>query len=642
MPERSQKNRLISIKTTVGEDVLLLTAMYGYEALSEPFNFHLELASEKDDIKANDIVGKEVTITLVDNNDKPRYFHGYISHFVAGELRGDGYRAYQAEMVPALWFLNVRVHCRVFQNMSTVDLVEEVTGRSKSSNAIKLKKSLSASYPKREYCVQFNETDFEFISRLMEEDGIFYFFEHTSSGHTMVLADDKSAYKKCPETEAVYLAGHLMENQLTAWSNQYSFITSKHSLKDYNFETPDNKLSVSSKSVVNLPGANAKEDERYVYPGNHMDSKLGNSRVEVRMESEEASYHIVNSGGTYRSYFAGGTFTVKEHAIKSEENKSYVITALSHQASEDSYGTNGGASSYQNQFSCIPSDVLFRPGIKHKRPAVHGPQTAVVVGPKGEEIFTDKYGRVKIQFHWDVENKSDEKSSCWVRVAQTMVGNKWGAIFIPRIGQEVVVSFVDGDLDRPLITGCVYNANFMPPYELPKNKTQSGIKTRSSKGGGTAHFNELRFEDMKGKEQIYFHAEKDFHREVENDDSILIYKNRAKTIKEGNETVVIEKGNHETTLNKGDMATKVAAGKITVEASNSIELKVGGSTIKMTPTSIELKTGSSTVKLDPSGVSTKGTMVKVAGQAMAEVKSPMTTVKGDGMLTLKGGVIMIN
>ena len=484
----------------------------------------------------------------------------------------------------------------------------------------------------------------------MEDEGIFYYFEHTSSSHTMVLADSKSAYKKCPESEVVFLAGHLMENQLSSWSNQYSYTTSKHSLNDYNFEAPSNKLDAASDSVISLPGKD-KENERYMYPGNYLEKKLGETRVKVRMESEEAGFHVINSGGTYRSFFASGTFTVKEHEYKSEEKKSYVITAISHQASDDSYGAGGGGSSYQNQFSCIPSDVVFRPGLRHQKPAVYGPQTAVVVGPKGEEIYTDKYGRVKIQFHWDVVNKHDEKSSCWVRVAQTMVGKKWGAIFIPRIGQEVVVSFIDGDLDRPLITGCVYNAEFMPPYDLPANKTQSGFKTRSSKSGDTKNFNELRFEDKKGGEEIYFHAEKDFNRHVENDDGLIIYKNRSKTIKEGNETILLEKGNHSTTLKqgnhstelkKGDMSTKVVDGKITIEASKEIQLKVGGSTITIKPTSIELKNGSNSVKIDPSGVVTKGTTVKIAAQAMAEMKSPMTTVKGDGMLTLKGGVTMIN
>ena len=673
MPERSQESRLIRIKTTLGEDVLLLTAMSGYEALSEPFNFQLELASEKDDIAATDIVGKAVDIELTGNDDQPRFFNGHVSHFAAGELRTDGYRAYQAEIVPWLWFLGYSNNCRIFQNQTAVEIIEAVLKEKEVSD---FKKSLTGTYVKRDYCVQFNETDFDFISRLLEEEGIFYFFEHIKGKHTLVLADNMSAYKKCAESSAEYLAGHVMENQLSAWSNQYSYISGKFTQNDFNFEAPSNDLKCTSSSVIKL--VKSSNFEHYAYPGNFLDKKAGSSRTTVRMEEEEALYHVVSSAGTYRSFFAGGMFTIKDHVYEAEKNKSYVITKIYHQANDDSYTTGGGSSDYQNQFSCIPSNVVFRPGLRHFKPAVHGPQTAVVVGPKGEEIYTDKYGRVKVQFHWDRQGKSDEKSSCWVRVAQTMVGKKWGAIFIPRIGQEVVVSFIDGDLDRPLITGCVYNAEFMPPYDLPANKTQSGIKTRSSKDGATATFNELRFEDKKGSEEIYFHAEKNFNRTVENDDSLIIHKNRSKTIKEGNEIVILEKGNREKTLkdgnetitlekgnlgytlqkgnhttalksgnmdvklDQGNLSTKASSGTITIEASNGIELKVGGSTIKITPTSIVLKNGSNSVKIDPSGVAAKGTTVKIAGQAMAEVKSPMTTVKGDGILTLKGGVTMIN
>lgn len=664
MPTRSEESRLLSITTPL-PDELLLTAMHGHEALSQLFSFQLELAAENEAVAADKIIGKPVTVSLLNVDADPREFHGYISHFIAGELREDGRRAYHAEMVPWLWFLSLTGSCRIYQNQTTKDIIEHVF---KDINGFTdFRFSLSGSYSVREYCVQYNESDLEFVSRLLEEEGIFYFFEHANGKHTMVLADSKSAYKACDDSEVEYQAGHLMGDQLTSWSSQYSYVTGSCSCADYNFESPSTKIKSTNKSILKVPGIT--NNERYSYPGGISQQRDADSRTKVWMEGKEATYHVVNSGGTYRSFMPGKTFTIGNHLCESEKNKKYVITEISHQAADDSYSAGGGAGNYQNYFSCIPADVVFRPAMRHKKPAIYGPQTAVVVGPSGEEIYTDKYGRVKVQFYWDREGKNDENSSCWVRVAQAMVGKKWGAIFVPRKGQEVVVSFIDGDLDRPLITGCVYNADFMPPYDLPANKTQSGFKTRSSKGGDAKMFNELRFEDKKGEEEIYIHAQKDFVREVENDESLTIKKNRStvinegndtfvlekgnveKTLKSGNETIKLEKGNHSTSLasgnmdiklDSGDLSANASAGKVSIEASNSIEFKVGASSIKMTATGIVLKNGSNTVKIEPAGITIKGTMVKAQGDAMAEVKSPMTTVKGDGMLTLKGGVTMIN
>jgi type VI secretion system secreted protein VgrG len=293
--------------------------------------------------------------------------------------------------------------------------------------------------------------------------------------------------------------------------------------------------------------------------------------------------------------------------------------------------------------TCIPYGSKFRPARVTPEPTVQGPQTAIVVGPKGEEIFTDKFGRVKVQFHWDRLGKKDDNSSCWVRVAQPWAGKNWGAIFIPRIGQEVVVDFLEGDPDQPIIIGSVYNALQMPPYDLPANKTQSGLKTRSTKNSGSANFNELRFEDKRESEDIYFHAEKDFHRVVEHDDdlqvgndqTIVIQNNRTENVKKGDETITIEKGNRETTIkvgnetltiSTGNQTTKISLGKSETEAMQSIELKVGPSSIK----------------LDPTGVTIKGMKIMIEGQVQVDVKGVITNINGSAMVNIKGGITMIN
>ena len=315
---------------------------------------------------------------------------------------------------------------------------------------------------------------------------------------------------------------------------------------------------------------------------------------------------------------------------------------------------------YENRFRCLPLEIPFRPARETPRPVVHGTQTAVVVGPPGEEIFTDKYGRIKVQFHWDRDGKNDADSSCWVRVATPWAGQQWGVIHIPRVGQEVVVAFEEGDPDRPIMVGSVYNAAMMPPYKLPDNKTQSGVKTRSTLKGGDKNFNELRFEDKKDSEDIYFHAEKDFHRVVEHDDdlkvghdqTIEVKNDRTEKVKEGDEKVTIEKGNRTIVVETGDDAHQIKKGNRDVQidmGNDTLTIKMGNQTTKLNlgassteaMQSIELKVGQSSIKLDPTGVTIQGLMITITGQVQTQVSGLMTTISGSAMLQESGGIIMI-
>ena len=669
----TQAGRFLTVKTPLGEDELILTAMDGQESMSGLFAYQLEMVSENDSIAADDIVGKNVTFTVQGDSDSPRIFNGICSRFYAGGrrgARGEELRIYRAEISPWLWFLTRTADCRIFQNKTAVDIIKEVfddNGFSDYSVA-GVKRELSEYV----YKVQYRETDFNFVSRLMEDEGIFYYFKHEDGKHTMEIADKKESYYKVEDSSVEVGMAAARFTQIDRLNHRYEFVPGKWAQRDYNFEDSGTDLTCEESSILGTP--NIDNFEVYDYPGLYMHKRAGKPNsggsdlTKIRMEEEEARYHVVDGSGNCPSFSPGGKFSIKKHDIASEIGESYAITHVGHSGTDYSYISDGsGAPAYSNSFVCIPSDVVYRPKRTTRKPIVEGPQTAVVVGPSGEEIDCDKYGRIKVQFHWDRYGSNDEKSSCDIRVAQMLAGSKWGSVFTPRMGMEVIVSFLEGDPDQPMVTGCVYNDVNMPPYELPSNKTQSGIKSRSSKEGGTDNFNELRFEDKKDEEEVYFHAEKDFNRVVENNDTlkvgfdkmdpgdqtIEIYNNRTETVDQGDETVTIKTGNRlvdidtgNETLNvkTGNRETKVDTGNntLTVAIGNrTTEVSLGKDSLEAMQ-SIELKCGASSIKLEPAQITIKSVMVNIQGDAMLEAKSPMTTVKGDAMLTLKGGITMIN
>jgi type VI secretion system secreted protein VgrG len=674
MSTYTQEGRLLSATTTLGTDVLLLTAFSGEERLSRLFRYELEFLSDNESIAAKDVVGKPVGWSVhqtVYGLEQPRYFHGVVSRFAAGPRGYREMRTYRAEVVPWFWFLTHTADCKIFQNKSTPDIVKAVFAAFGFQD---YKDSLKGSYSPREYCVQYRETAFQFVSRLLEEEGIFYWFQHEEAKHTLVLADQASSYFTLPESPVPYAPGSLVPSHVSAWEHRYAFRTGKWTNTDYNFETPATSLLATTSTVVPLP--DAPKYEVFDYPGLYQVKSAGDGVVKVRMGEEEAGYDSAEGASRCVTFTPGGKFTLQDYGVDAE-NQDYLVTAIRHTAVDGSI-TGRGESRYDNTFRCIPASVLFRPERVTPKPFVHGPQTAVVVGPSGEEIYVDKYGRVKVQFFWDRVGKKDENSSCWIRVAQHWAGKNWGIVFHPRIGQEVVVDFLEGDPDRPLITGRVYNAALMPPYDLPANMTQSGVKTRSSKGGGTANFNELRFEDKKGSEDIFFHAEKDFHREVENDDDLKVFhdqtitikNNRTEEVQEGDEKVTIDKGNRTVTVSTGNDTHDVKTGnrQVTVETGNdshdiqkgnravtidmgndTLTIKMGNQTTKLNlgassteaMQSITLKVGQNSVTIDQTGVTIKGMMVSIEGQIQTSVKGVMTQVQGSAMLQLSGGMIMI-
>jgi type VI secretion system secreted protein VgrG len=650
MPDYEQKPRGLVLKTPLGPDVLLLTEMSGEEHMSRLFSYDLRMLSAEDGLKAEDIVGKQVTFSVAYPDGSERFFNGYVNRF-SSLGTGDRLSVYRAQVVPWLWFLTRSANCRIFQEKSVPDIIKDVFDKLGFSGKYELQ--LQGQHPPWDYCVQYRETDFNFVSRLMEQEGIFYFFRHEDGKHTLVLADAASAYQDCRDDQVDFshnLSGPTPFDQITSWEHQYEFKSGKWSQTDYNFETPSTNLMTQVPSTVPLDGVS--KYEVYDYPGEYEKKPDGDSDTKLRMEAEEAGYDVVHATSYCRSFTPGAKFKLKRHHASAEAGKSYVIVSVRHAAGVGGgYLTGGDPANdgYGNSFTCIPSTVTFRPERITPKPCIHGSQTAIVTGPSGEEIWPDKYSRVKVQFYWDREGKKDDKSSCWIRVAQPWTGKQWGSIHIPRVGQEVIVSYLEGDPDRPLITGMVYNAETMPPYALPDNKTQTGIKTRSSKQGGAANFNELRFEDKKDSEEIYFHAEKDFNRVVENNDTLKvgfdkkdqgdqtidIYNNRTVTLDQGNDklevkqgdrTVLVDMGNDSLTIKMGNQTTKLNMGAASTEAMQSITLKVGQNSIT----------------IDQTGVTIKGMMVTLDGQIQTQVKGLMTQINGSAMLQAQGAITMIN
>ena len=520
----TQQNRLLGITSPMGEDVLLLRGVQGREAVSRLFQFELDLLSENRSISFDDVVGKNVTLRISLADGSSRYWNGCVSSFTQG-AQDQGLAQYDAVMVPWLWFLTRTADCRIFQNKTVPDIIQQIF---KDLGFSDYKLQLYGNFVEREYCVQYRETDFNFVSRLMEEEGIFYFFEHEDGKHTLVLANDPVAHKPCPNQAAARYAltfgSWQEEDVILEWRQGQEVRPGSYAVTDYNFETPGSSLAAKVK------GKNTYEI--YDYPGEYHRRAEGDGLARIRLQEQEMPCIVARGSSDCRAFTTGFRFDLKEH-YRSDLNKSYVLTMLSHIVTQGGDYTSAPATgnsefSYSNSFECIPAATPFRPPRFTPAPVVQGCQTAVVVGPSGEEIFTDKYGRVKVQFHWDREGKRNENSSCWIRVSHPWAGKGWGAVSVPRIGQEVIVDFLEGDPDQPIITGRVYNAGQMPPYGLPGGAVVSGIKSNSTKGGGG--YNEIALDDTKGNELISVHGQKDREKKIEHDERVTIGNDRTESV----------------------------------------------------------------------------------------------------------------
>ncbi len=547
-----------------------LIEIEGQEQISGLFYYKLTLRTDDRQVNFKKLMGQSVTAHLkFMDKDNTRYINGMVTRFMQGHYDG-GMVTYYAEIRPWLWELTLCSNNKIFQNKKATDIISSVFS---SAGFTDFKNSTSGSYASREYCVQYGETDFNFVSRLMEEEGIFYYFEHTAAKHTLVMADDAGAAPECPGSNPIKLKGvsPLEDYLIEDCTLEQELISHKYKTKDFNFETPDTNLLTSA------DGKASGSFTVYEYPGKFADTGKGETIATKRIESLEIPGKILRGRGYCRGFTAGYKFTFSEH-YRDDVNDTYLLRHLSLHATD---------ALYTNTFEAIPASVSFRPPRLAKKSRIHGTQTAIVVGKKGEEIWTDEYGRVRIQFHWDLDGKNDEKSTCWVRVAQIWAGKNWGTMFIPRIGTEVIVSFLEGDPDQPMIIGTVYNAAQTVPYSLPGKKNVSTIKTISTKKGdsGEKKGNEIRFDDSKKQEELFIHAEKDMNIWVENDQTTTIKKNRTVTINEkhdkltvekGNRTVSVDEGHEFLTVKKGNRVVKVSTGNETHQVKGKRSLTITG------------------------------------------------------------------
>ena len=611
----TQKNRELAIETPLGEDVLLLVSMSATEKLGRLFKYELELASENGQIKADKIVGQNVTIRLDLGAGRTRYFNGHVSHF--RQLTSSGQLArYQTTIVPWLWFLSRTANCRIFQEQTVPDIVKKVFRERGFTN---FEDALSGTYRTWEYCVQYRETDFSFVSRLMEHEGIYYYFKHENGKHSLVLADSYSSHEPYPEFDTfVYQPadkGTTTEDYISNWMVETQLQPCSYALNDFDFK--NTKSDMQARAKVSREHA-AADFEIYDYPGDYSETSDGEEYARKRIEELQAGYEVATAQSDARGACPGFTFTLTNHPRK-DQNSEHLITSGKYMIKgDDIFSASSGTSEcdFSCKFTAIRSTQSFRPPRSTPKPSVSGPQTAIVVGPSGEEVYTDQYARVKVKFHWDRYGKADENSSCWIRVAQVWAGKSWGAMYIPRIGQEVVVEFLEGDPDRPIITGRIYNAQSRPPYDLPGNKTISTLKSNSTKGGDG--FNEIRFEDKEGDEQIFIHAEKDEDVRVKNDVKEWIGQDRHLIVKRdqleevrGDKHLTVKGDQNEkidgtVSLDVGTDVQQKAAMKYALEAGADVHIKGGMKVIIEAGKQLSLKAGSSFINIGPGGVAISG------------------------------------
>jgi type VI secretion system secreted protein VgrG len=663
MPKYSQKDRVLAVHTNLGEDVLLLEGVSGTEGVSRPFHFTLRLLSEDPAIDPESLLREPVSFSIGLPDGTRRYINGRISRFT--QLGGAAVlHAYQAEVVPWLWFLSLSNDCRIFQNKSVPEIIEEIFADYPDAE---FSNKCMGSYPAREYCVQYRESDLAFVSRLMAEEGIFYFFEHTDSSHQLVLADDPSTISPCAQKEARVTTtpeGFIGEDIITTLERELAVHPTVVTITDYNALQPSLDLQSSA--------SDGSYEEVYDYPGRFLETAEGERYAGLWLEALSAHREMVRGTSRVRAFASGHQFNLVHYPVKAA-NKAYLLLFVEHEAVDASYRSpeSSEGTEYRNRFECIPASVHYRPPRNGSKPTVRGTQTAVVVGPAGEEVYTDKHGRVKVQFHWDREGKGDENSSCWVRVASPWAGKGYGSVSVPRIGNEVVVDFLEGDPDRPIIMSSVYNGEQMPPFQLPGSGIQMGMKSRSSPGGGGN--NEITMTDTKGKELVNVNAQYDMTTTVGNDQKNTIGNNRTtsvavddeetigsnQTISIGGDRTADVGGNDSTSVGgnqavsvSGNMSvdvggdasstaggaqslssgghTKIKAGaSLFASASGSAIVQVGSSVIATAGSLIKLQCGGSSITLLPGAIMIKsGGSIKISGAGPVKVQGALVTVTG--------------
>ena len=655
----------MQFSSPLGKDVLLIESLEGAEGTSRLFEFHAELLADADTtIDPKSMIGAKVSVAINLNDAQgSRWINGIVASFEQGP--GDKeFNTYKARIVPAMWQLMLSSNCRIFQDKSVLDIAKSVIGE----YGLSLSDQTNGSYEKLEYCTQYSESDFHFVSRILEESGIFYWFEHTDQDNKIMLGDGRNAYQDCPLSASIPYSKAVSgeEGAYGAWVKEFNatatMVSGKHATAEYNYKQYVRE-DVPDKASASPYGNNAFDD--YLYPAGaegyaggspDVGKKLETLFLDTRSLAADSIAEVFRGDGNARSFCAGYTFTQTGNP-RDAWNRKYLLTTVLHKVDQvpsyravDAEQKDG----YSNQFTAVSSDIVFKPAQTVAKPRIYGPQTAVVVGSAGEEIHIDSQGRVQVRFFWDKKNDDSSIVDCtWVRVAQSWAGNGWGSYFWPRVKDEVVIQFLNGDPDNPMITGSVYNGVNTPKYALPDNKTRSGLVTRSSTGGSGANANELRFEDKMGSEQIYIHAEKDMDVSIEHDrrisvgnnDSLIVTGNQSEQIGSnfnrqiksnaveqigGNSDLAISSnqteqvgGSH--SLNVGSSQSIQVGSAYSMNAGQTVYINAGMNVVIQAGMELSLSGPGGFITIGPSGVAISGTMVLINSGGAAGSGSPGQT-----------------
>ncbi len=612
------------------EHDLQVLAFSGREAISQPFRFDLELISERPDIDLQSLLHKPAFLAL---SPAGNGIHGLIHRVAQGES-GKRLTRYRLAIVPQLAYLAHRTDQRIFQHLTVPQIIAQVLeGHGIQANAYRFQLG-PVVYPERDYCTQYDETDLHFVQRLCEEEGIHYHFEHSAQGHVLVFGDDQTGFAKLGQPTAYLQDSGLVADEpvIKRFSVRLETRTTRVSRRDYDFEQPRLVMEAAQKGQPGDGKTTPEPDlEDYDYPGRFTDRARGKHLSQRSLERHRADYRLAEGQSDQPQLVSGHLLEISDHPRR-EWNDLWLLTEVLHEGKQpqvleesvtsppalaDTSFTQG----YRNHFTATPWDIPYRPALTHPKPKVLGSQTAVVTGPAGEEIHCDEYGRVKVQFFWDRHGQADDKTSCWLRVSASWAGDRYGGIAIPRVGMEVLVTFLEGDPDQPLVTGCLYHKEHQVPYDLPANKTRSVFKTLSSPGGGG--YNELRIEDRKGAEQIYLHAQRDWDENIEHDQKIRVGHERHDTVEAasftelraeehltvtGDRKVEVKPDDH---LTVGQTQhTKLGTAQLT-KAGREIHLKAGQKMVIEAGIELTLTAGGSFIKLDPGGITVSGPMIKI-------------------------------
>lgn len=618
----SQTGRSAVLTTPLGKDVLAVVEFVASEGVSELFDYRIEAVSKRENIDFDPAIGQGCQITLGTDDGKTRIYHGIMTK-AQWIGRSEAYYHYRIVLRPWTWLLSNRADCRIFLGKNVKEIIREVfTGAGFTDFQFRT----TGSYPTIDYCVQYRESDLAFVSRLMEHFGIYYFFEPSDGRHTLVLADSYSSHKAVGDLPRVTFnpgaqAFQDGEQTLYRWVAERRLRTGTVTFNDYDYTAPGKDLKASKRAGEKYAHSDL---EVYDYHYKYTDRGVGQNLATYRLEGEQAADHRREAAGDAASLYPGGLVTLQKHATAAE-NTEYLVVRAEHRFTEQTYRSGGGAGTpgYEGSFVLQPSERPFRALPVTPKPRIYGIQTAKVVakpGEDGEEISTDEYGRIFVQFHWD---RAPQKS-CPIRVAQVWAGRNWGGVFLPRVGMEVVVDFLEGDPDRPLVTGCVYNGDNRPPYALPANKTQAGWKSSSSKGN--AGYNEFVFEDKKASELIRMHGEKDYQVVVRNSQRWSIGEAFAPPRGSPARQTTIRNGDDALTIEQGDQTVDIKLGSHTLNAKGAITLNVmmGASVVKITPMSVEI-TAPSIVLSAKTVISLSAVNVNIDGAVTIDGMAPVLT-----------------